>query len=211
MKIKNILKEIKIYLILVFILFFVVWIINSIYLKELTAFDKNILEFINLNMQTSFMTTLMKVITFFGSVFIYIILLFLFILISKNVKLFSLLTFNIIFVFLLNFILKMIYMRIRPESALIHELGFSLPSSHAMCSISFYGLLIYFAQKYIKNIKIRYIFSIFFAILILLVGFSRIYLNVHYMSDVIIGYLFGLLFMLIFIKIIYYVEKGEVK
>ncbi len=210
MKTLDIVKEIKVYIILIFILFCVVWFINNNYLEQLTSFDKNILEFANINMHTPFMTILMKAITFFGSVLAYVILLFLFILISKNVKLFFLLTLNVTFVFLLNFILKIIYMRERPESALINEIGSSLPSSHSMCSIAFYGLVIYFIQKYIKNVKIRYIFITFFAILILLIGFSRIYLNVHYMSDVIIGYLFGLLFVLIFIRIINVIEKGEV-
>lgn len=208
MKITKILKENKIYLTLIFVLFFIVWIINNYYLEELTTFDKNILNFINVNIQTSFMTAFMKAVSLLGSAFTYIILLFLFIVIGKDKKFFSLLTCNFIFISLLNFILKIIYMRVRPETALIRETGFSLPSFHAMCSIAFYGFLIYSMKKYIPNIKIRYIFTIFFAILILLIGFSRIYLNVHYMSDVIIGYLFGLLFMLIFIKVI---EKGEIK
>lgn len=195
------LKKSYVYITLIFILFITVLILNKFYLNEITTFDNKILTLINTNFQNNFITSLMKVTTFFGSYTCLISLIIIFLIIIKDKKLPIFMAFNLLLVYLTNVILKHIYLRERPSFPLVIEKGFSLPSSHAMCSIAFYGLLIYFIQKYTKNKIFRYILTIFFVILILLIGFSRLYLNVHYMSDVLIGYLFGLLSLLLFIKI----------
>jgi undecaprenyl-diphosphatase len=124
----------------------------------------------------------------------------------KNKKLTFFMGINLLATHLFNRILKFVYDRPRPDFILIKETGSSLPSGHAMCSMAFYGLLIYLTSKYVKEKKKRNILNSFLVIIILLIGFSRIYLNVHYLTDIMFGYAFGLLSLLLFINIIKFKE-----
>jgi len=67
-----------------------------------------------------------------------------------------------------------------------------------MASMAFYGLLIYFAHKYIKNTKIKIFTCTILSLLIPLIGFSRIYLGVHYTSDVLAGFLISISYLILF-------------
>lgn len=91
--------------------------------------------------------------------------------------------------------LKIVFHRARPSGeALTVASGFSLPSGHAMVSFAYYGFL---ALLLLDNAQGRWRYLIIsgFLLLVLLIGFSRIYLNVHYTSDVLAGYGFGLLLL----------------
>lgn len=102
------------------------------------------------------------------------------------------LSLNLIIVGVLNFLLKIIVRRPRPEEInIIIESGFSFPSGHAMMSIALFGMLIYFAYKFIKNKGVKIFLIVLFSILTFLIGTSRIYLGVHYFSDVLAGFLIG--------------------
>lgn len=70
-----------------------------------------------------------------------------------------------------------------------------------MASMAFYGLLIYFAYRYIKNKKLKTAVCILLSLLILLIGFSRIYLGVHYTTDVIAGFLVSISYLILFTSI----------
>lgn len=97
---------------------------------------------------------------------------------------------NIIMTVISNQVLKHIIRRLRPSNIfLIKQGGFSYPSGHAMISIAVYGFLIYYFYNLIedKTKKIKVIIPII--ILILLIGISRIYVGVHYFSDILGGYL----------------------
>lgn len=97
--------------------------------------------------------------------------------------------FTVISAELVTFIGKLLVRRIRPEDGALVMLDFSFPSGHATIAVALYGFLAYLLFRKTKQ-KI-YIFSAF--VLILLLGFSRLYLGVHYVTDVIAGYLVGLL------------------
>ena len=100
---------------------------------------------------------------------------------------------------------KIIIQRSRPENALISVAGYSFPSGHATMAIIFFSLLIYSFKDEIKNNALKYLFITGNMILFLVVGFSRIYLNVHWLSDVLAGFglgLFWLTLLIIVFKII---------
>lgn len=106
-----------------------------------------------------------------------------------------------------NFILKPIFHRDRPSYMMISESGYSFPSSHSFIALAFYGLLIYFIYEsgFSKNIKI--ISISFLSLLIVMIGISRIYLGVHYPSDVLAGFIGGAIYLMLFIEI-FNVLKG---
>jgi undecaprenyl-diphosphatase len=108
----------------------------------------------------------------------------------------------------LMFILKRLFGRERPIIPLLEEAaGLSFPSGHALMSVTFYGLLIYISWHSIENKPFKWtLISLLFA-LILLIGFSRIYLRVHYTSDVIAGFAMGWLWIVISLKLIRQIEK----
>lgn len=93
---------------------------------------------------------------------------------------------------ILNDFIKNLFHRPRPLiSPLIVETNFSYPSGHAMNSMVFYSVLSYLIFRLIKNNFLRYFILVLCTVLILLIGFSRVYLGVHYPSDVLAGYIVG--------------------
>lgn len=106
---------------------------------------------------------------------------------------------NLFIIYILNIILKNIVQRERPNNfRLIDETGYSFPSGHSMVSMAFYGLIIYFIYNYIENKFIKWSLCTMLSILILLIGFSRVYLGVHYASDVIAGFVISIAYLIIF-------------
>lgn len=109
---------------------------------------------------------------------------------------------------LINYILKNTIQRQRPTGVrLIVEKGYSFPSAHAMLSAFIYGFIAYLIYKKINNSKRKYVVLLAFSLLILWIGFTRIYLGVHYFSDVIAGFLLGTAYFMIFLTIIKAVDK----
>ena len=142
--------------------------------------------------ESKFMTGFYKIYTYLGSFYGLMIIALLVLIVFKDKRLGIGLSLNLIIVGALNFLLKIIVSRPRPEGInIITESGFSFPSGHAMMSIALFGLLIYFAYKFIKNKGLRIFLIIIFSILTLMIGTSRIYLGVHYFSDVLAGFLIG--------------------
>ena len=84
---------------------------------------------------------------------------------------------------------------------IIEESGYIFPSGHSMASMAFYGFIIFLVWKYVKTNK-KWIYTIVLSLLILLIGISRIYLGVHYASDVLAGFILTLAYLIIFTAII---------
>lgn len=131
--------------------------------------------------------------------------LFIFIVLKKRYKLFLINVASIASV-IVNNIIKIIIKRERPNFLVLsNETSYSFPSGHSMISILFFGSIIYLVNKY--NIKYRKTITILLSIFIILVGLSRLYLGVHFLTDVIGGYLCGFIALIIIIMIFERVEK----
>lgn len=105
----------------------------------------------------------------------------------------------------INYVLKLIIRRDRPNGLrLVEQGGFSFPSGHTMISVCVYGYLLYIVKSSVKNKFLRYFLSTLLVILILSIGISRVYVGVHYFSDVLAGYLLAIV---ILILVIVYTNK----
>jgi undecaprenyl-diphosphatase len=93
---------------------------------------------------------------------------------------------------LLNYYLKWMFKRDRPTfNPLITESGYSFPSGHSMVSFSFIGILAYLLTLMVQKKSLKVLIMTLFFFIVFLIGFSRIYLGVHYPSDVIAGFAAG--------------------
>ena len=120
----------------------------------------------------------------------------------KNKKVGFSIILNLALAALTNFTIKQIIQRPRPTGyRIIEEWGYSFPSGHSMVSISFYGYLIYRILKSNNKTMKRFLIPIF-SLLVISIGISRIYLGVHYTSDVLGGFLCGVSYLIIFTNFI---------
>jgi len=104
--------------------------------------------------------------------------------------------------------LKLFFSRPRPLTPLLEAVkGFSFPSGHAMSSVTFYGLLMYIVWHEVTNKTLKWTLIAFFALFILAIGFSRIYLRVHYASEVLAGFAMGAIWLVISLWTMTRIEK----
>jgi undecaprenyl-diphosphatase len=148
------------------------------------------------------MTRVMVIITFFGSSYFllpaYALLIFYFLVFRKdrrqslNVAAFAVISTIILFS------LKAIFHRHRPLDPLVNNVnGFSFPSGHSFSSFTFFGLLIYILWKNPLNNAVRWVLTIFFFLFACAIAFSRVYLHVHYASDVVAGFCLCLVWLIL--------------
>ncbi len=96
---------------------------------------------------------------------------------------------------LTNFLSKLGFYRGRPLGAVYLENTFSFPSGHSTAAVVLYGFMVYYFWKKTSSKIKKNTILVFGLIIILGIGFSRIYLGMHYLSDVVGGYLLGLLWL----------------
>jgi undecaprenyl-diphosphatase len=109
---------------------------------------------------------------------------------------------NLVSVVLINQVLKYIVQRPRPDGfRLISEVGYSFPSGHSMVSMAFYGLCAWMVWTYERDRILRWLCCLSFASIVVVVGMSRVYLGVHYASDVIAGFCVSLAWLGVYTKI----------
>jgi undecaprenyl-diphosphatase len=87
--------------------------------------------------------------------------------------------------------LKTLFARDRPLEQVITATGYSLPSGHAFASTVFYGMLVYLTFRLTEKTWARALAAVLGPAVFIAVGLSRVYLNVHYLTDVIAGWLSG--------------------
>lgn len=188
---------------------FIIWTILVI-TNSLTLFDDKTYQFI-ISFQNETLTSIMKVITSFANplTIVSLCLASLLSLIWKYKASIYLIIVTIIST-VFNFLTKNIVLRNRPDHLrLIEETGYSFPSGHAMGSIVFYGFIIFLLSKSKINKYLKIFLSIIIGLTIFLIGISRIYVGVHYPSDIIGGFLLG--YIILISSIEFLTKKGYLK
>jgi undecaprenyl-diphosphatase len=189
-------KGISLRLLVVAAIFLAALLLFGVIAREMVLENENGLDrkvFAELaGMNNTSMTTAMVFITFFGSSYFllpaYILLILYFLLFRNNRKL-SLDVASVgITSTIILFTLKTIFHRHRPLDPLVKNVnGFSFPSGHSFSSFTFFGLLIYILWNHEMNAVTRWAFTIVFILIATAIAFSRVYLHVHFASDVIAG------------------------
>lgn len=196
-------KNIWIWFALFIAVFILFSIIGSLYNNEIISIDVFMHDLVVNNLRSDGLTFIMLFITNFCNPIILILLSLVILLICKDKKMGLIIIINLLVSILLNIIFKWIIQRDRPlEDFLITESGYSFPSGHSMVSMAYYGLIIYFIYKKIKDKRVRNVLMILIGLLILAIGFSRIYLGVHFASDVIGGFLISIIYLVCAIKLL---------
>lgn len=184
---------------------------DRVFLQHKEAFDHRVFDFLG-QYVTNFNSTIMQAITFLGTAtFLFpanVLLAAYFAFIQKH-KWYSI-KIPVIGITspLLMLGLKQLFNRPRPLIPLLHPAhGTSFPSGHSLTSMTFYGLLIYIVWERVKNPYIKWPVIVALIALIHLIGFSRIYLRVHYPSDVMAGFAIGLIWLVISLWALRHLER----
>ena len=186
--------------------------VEDVFEKEIMKLDIITYKFISTYLISDFITPIAKVITNLGGAISLISITIILLVVLKNKKIGIAVMINLLISTVLNIILKNIVQRPRPnEFRLITETGYSFPSGHSMVSMAFYGYLIYLIYKYVKNKYVKWISIGVLSLLICSIGISRIYLGVHYTSDVLGGFLISLAYLIIYIELVnkFVLEKNK--
>lgn len=161
----------------------------SIIYHFFTIIDTEILIAIS-KLRTDFLTELMIWISNIGSFSVYIWLIgivCIWYILHRRYSTAVIVIFNILFSMFLNDILKGIFQRPRPDIRMMDVSGFSFPSGHTMNNTAIYGFLIFLVLNSSMNKCLKFILIIFMSFLTGMIGFSRMYLAVHYPTDIIGG------------------------
>ena len=162
--------------------------------------DTKVYSFIADNIMSDGITSVLKVITELGGVAFIVLAGVLIFMFCKKIRWFV--TFDLVGVTIINQVIKHIVRRPRPNVLrLVEEDGYSFPSGHSMVSMAFYGIIIYLVYKNVTNKYLKWTLITLLSLLILSIGFSRIYVGVHYFTDVVGGFLLGLAYLIIYINI----------
>lgn len=171
----------------------------------MVLFDLPVYQFIISTFSTSLsMITLMKIITTLGSTIVIVTGILSVAILFKDKRYFKIFLIANLIGVIISSLIKFIVHRPRPTNTMPFsvETSYSFPSGHSMMSMIFYGLVIYYVIKFVKNKYLRYALVGVLSLTIFAVGVSRIYLGVHYATDVVGGFVFGLVYLLVFINVL---------
>ena len=203
-------------LLIVVVLFFIslgvfLAIANKVFLQHKSEFDTDVFEFLkpyvsNMNTQVMLFFTFMGTSTFMLPANILLIAYFVFVekhrWYSIKIPVISLTSLGLMTG------LKELFNRSRPDIPLLNVAsGLSFPSGHALTSVTFYGMLAYIVWERVKSPALKWSLIFVLIVLIHLIGLSRIYLRVHYASDVIAGFCVGLIWLVISLWILRRLER----
>ena len=188
-------KKINLLVAAILMMFFII-ITALVVTDNIAWFDDSVYNFI-IGLRSNPLDFILKTITRLGdTVVIMIIVVLTLIILNKRERV--ILGSSTIITVTLNQTIKHILQRPRPDHLrLIKQGGFSYPSGHSMIAVCVYGIMIYLINKKVQNKKLKITLSILLTILILAIGISRIYVGVHYPSDVLGGFILSTVILLI--------------
>ncbi len=179
------------------IILITIFIIIGINIKASTEgilFDEKVMNYVHGNI-TPLGIDIMRKISFLGSAQFLLplgVAIFLYMLRNKDTRGICLLVLSTLGSYGINYMLKNIFIRTRPlKYFLIEQGGYSFPSGHAMVSMTFYTTMTYILIKKMDKERLKGLMWIINGFIIELIGFSRIYLGVHWPTDILMGYLLG--------------------
>jgi membrane-associated phospholipid phosphatase len=192
-------------------IFLFTYLVHEVFGEQKDAVDQNIFNYLSAHVINARLTAFLASVTYFASArFLQIAyaVVFIFYLIIRNFKR----AVEVIAIgaggFIMNFFMKLAFHRVRPPHPLIAPLNnFSFPSGHATSGFIFYGTLAYLVWK--TNISYAYKLTLGSILILfsLLIGFSRVYLRVHYPSDVVAGFCLGFGWLLLCIVLLERLKK----
>jgi undecaprenyl-diphosphatase len=188
-----------------------VYLVHEVLLEQEQQADSAIFHFISSHLVSSARTSFMVKVTYFASAqflqVAYAALVILY-LVMKDLKRAMEIAVTGLGGFLINYVMKLSFQRIRPDNPLIEPLNnFSFPSGHATSGFIFYGLLAYLVWKTKLPLAVKYMIAAVLIFFSLLIGFSRIYLRMHYPSDVLGGICIGFAWLLLALYTFHLLKK----
>ncbi|RKD14485.1 hypothetical protein BCY91_08420 [Pelobium manganitolerans] len=183
--------------------------------NKLELFDNFIIEHV-VSWRTPLHTEWMKSVTLVGNLIGYVLIipiLTIFFIIRKNWRLSIEITLVLLLSSGLNVVLKNIIGRERPPEIgrLVEAQFYSFPSGHAMSAITFYGFIIYLSAILIKKAWLKTLIIVLCLVMTVLIGFSRIYLGVHFPSDILAGYLAGFAWLMFCVLVLNLITLSKLK
>ena len=200
--IKKIAKENYVYIVLIVIFILVFHIaINSEIHESIIKFDNDFFVAIN-DFRSNFLTSMFKIFTNFGNIYIPALIIICLFIFKKNKWIGYLQASSYLIAGIITYLSKLLIARPRPLVALIKiPSSYSFPSGHTLTSIVFYIMLAYLLT-YKSEKEVRNSFIILATFFSLLIAFSRPYLGVHYLSDILGGMILSIPILLMLINII---------
>ena len=192
-------------------IFLFAFITYEVIVERKDSFDNSILDYLSKNIMDPDLTDFMEDITYFASsTFLEIAygILVLIYALTKNWKRVIEIAFIGLGGFLVNYFMKLSFHRIRPPHPLLDPLtNFSFPSGHATSGFIFYGILAFLVWKTKIPQMYKYMVGFAFIAFSILIGFSRVYLRMHYPSDVLAGFCIGFAWLFITIGLFERLKK----
>lgn len=182
---------------------------------QVNFFDLTISHFIQ-SFRTPWLTVVMYFLTFLGGDVIVIgtVLISSVFLWKKQRSQALFFLFTVMMGFAMNLTVKQLVARPRPANPLYHEMFYSFPSAHAMTSFIFYAVLVFGIFHYTRKKRLSLIMGLVMIVLVGFIGISRIYLGVHYPSDVLGGFVAGfwwVVTVLLIEKTYFFIQELEKK
>lgn len=171
--------------------------------KDVLEFDTAVRQWVY-SIRSSALTPVLRSITYMGNWQTITALCILLLVIPKTRVRYGIpVSSSALFITVFNKGVKQIFQRPRPDASLhlIHEGGYSFTSGHSITSMVVFGLLIYLVRKYAEDEKRANILTVFLAIPWICIGPSRIYMGVHYPTDVLGGWFLGAALLMVILSI----------